>query len=219
MSQNPDRKDPAQSPTALAFFGAVTASVSHELNNVISIVDQTAGLLSDLLAGPDPASTLTAERLERIATSISTQTERGVTIIKRLNTFAHTTDEDRIDFELNETVSNLAELVRRLADRRRVTLTVESAPLAITLSGSPFTFQELLFACFQALLEHAEAGNTLHFSVLGSDTVPVVAVACDRPQSAEAMDLGKVERLADLVGGRFTVISDDTHTAIELHFS
>ena len=36
---------------SLAFFGAITASVSHELNNVISILDQNlVGILSAKLA-------------------------------------------------------------------------------------------------------------------------------------------------------------------------
>ena len=53
---------------SLAFFGAITASVSHELNNVMSIIDQNNGLLKDLLAVGHPISN---ERLERINNSIT----------------------------------------------------------------------------------------------------------------------------------------------------
>jgi len=51
----------------LAFFGAITASISHELNNVIAIIDQSAGLLNDLLAGAQYGRPITNEKLERIS--------------------------------------------------------------------------------------------------------------------------------------------------------
>ena len=43
----------------LAFFGEITASVSHEINNAISIINEYSGLLEDL--------TYTAERGENVS--------------------------------------------------------------------------------------------------------------------------------------------------------
>ena len=87
-SDSGDEREQLRREKDLAFFGAITASVSHELNNVISIVYQTAGLLNDLLAGAQRGRPISDERLEQIAIRIGEQTERGAAIIKRLNAFA-----------------------------------------------------------------------------------------------------------------------------------
>ena len=56
-----------------AFFGKISASVSHELNNVLAIIGQTAGLLEDLLDSGPGDEPIPRASLERICSQITEQ--------------------------------------------------------------------------------------------------------------------------------------------------
>ena len=142
----------------LAFSGAITASVTHELNNVYSIIDQTIGLLEDLLVNADPDRPIPNDRLQRIADKIQAQTQRGVGIIKRLNTFAHSVDEPESEFEVNQLVENLVELSRRFANLKKVELDVSYYSEPVTIRNNPFLLQQALFLCLKQALENAQKG-------------------------------------------------------------
>jgi len=58
------------SDDGLKFFGIITASVTHELNNILSIIDQSAGLVEDFMANPDSGVPLTEEKLKQITAKI-----------------------------------------------------------------------------------------------------------------------------------------------------
>ena len=53
MVRSPDR-DLAARQNGFAFFGAITASLSHELNNVLATIKELSGLLEDLVHAVKP---------------------------------------------------------------------------------------------------------------------------------------------------------------------
>jgi len=178
---------------SLAFFGAITASVSHELNNVISILDQSAGLLGDLNAGARNGRPIPEEKLEKIAESMQRQTQRGLGIIRRLNKFAHSVDLPDCEFDLGETVASLGALCTRLADMKSTALKLRTVPGAITVSGSPFLLQQWIFLEFRRMLAGAQKGDTIE-------------IAADRVN-----DTARV----DLIGPKFDSDTDETAAATE----
>ncbi len=149
----------------LAFFGAITASVSHELNNVISIIDQNAGLMEDLLAGSRAGRAVPEEKLERIAATVQEQTQRGLTIIRRLNSFAHSVDQAQIEFDLVKTISNLSALCTRLASLKKVHLEFDSTHASLPITGSPFLVQQLLFLVISCMLAESAKDDSIRISV------------------------------------------------------
>jgi len=162
--------------TGLAFFGAVVASVSHEMNNVVSIVDQTAGLLDDLIAGEKHGVPLSIERLEEAVKSVQRQTGRGLALVKRLNRFAHSADENLIEFDINEALENLTALTERLANLKRAALTFTPAPEELLLRGNPFFLQQTVFTAVKIALTDIDREQT-------------VAVSCRRDGDAVAVEL------------------------------
>ena len=85
---------------SLHFFGALTASVTHELNNVLGTIDQISGLLEDMAASASNNQTVSIENLNSLSEKINRQTERGIALIKQLNTFAHSADHVTAEFNL-----------------------------------------------------------------------------------------------------------------------
>ncbi len=120
-------------------MGRIVAQAAHELNNVIAIVEQNAGLLQDLTA---EGATPPPEKLRHIADQIGTQSRRGTAILRAPRTFAHSADSDHTTFDVGDALANLCLLARRSADLKGVGLRVEPADLGTTLLGSPFRFQQ-----------------------------------------------------------------------------
>lgn len=145
----------------LAFFGKITASVSHELNNVISISDQTTGVVEDMIIGVDQGRPISVDRLEQAVGSLKKQARRGLEIIKRLNTFAHSSDLDRTQFDIGESVANLVELSRRLADLKRATIEMESPARPLLVAGNAFLAQAAIFEPIRLVLAEAQTGDKI----------------------------------------------------------
>ena len=140
---------------SLAFFGAITASVTHELNNYIAIVDQTSGLLSDLLDFSEGDIVLKRERLEKIVEKINRNTARSVNMLKQLNTFAHYVDHPNTEFEINAMVDNFYQLTQRFARMKKVELHFEKSAEIMNIISNPFIIQEILIYYFRILLENS----------------------------------------------------------------
>jgi len=50
--------------TGLQFFGKMTASISHEIKNVLAIINENAGLLEDLALMADGGAEIEPQRLK-----------------------------------------------------------------------------------------------------------------------------------------------------------
>jgi C4-dicarboxylate-specific signal transduction histidine kinase len=178
MSDNVPK--PADSESRqIAFFGKITASVTHELNNVISIIEQTAGLLDDLIAGEERGIPIATERLATVSTSVQKQTQRGLGIIERLNKFAHSTDHAVTEFDLNETTGNLVELSRRLAGLKRIELDFRRPNGPLKITGNPFALQHAIFTGLQLVLEAATPDSTVVIENQSDERGAVVRITFD----------------------------------------
>ena len=149
----------------LRFFGAITASVSHELNNVLTIIDQVGGLLQDLLGAAQAGAPIRTEQLKTIQERVLRQTQRGVEIIRDLNRFAHGVDDTFMKFDLDTVVGNLAKLAQRPFDLGKARLVFNPSGNEISVSASPFRLQQVIFQCLRAFLDHGIPGKEVALSV------------------------------------------------------
>jgi hypothetical protein len=154
------------------FFGTVSASVSHEVKNVLAVVNEAAGLLEDFTVMAERGMPIDPARLKRAARSIQGQVRRGDTIIKNMNAFAHSADapeagEDH-ETDLAETLRLAVGLFTRMADMRQVTLALgEVAPAVSRASG--FDVIHLLHGAMGAAFAAMSAGDALTVSLTGRD--------------------------------------------------
>jgi signal transduction histidine kinase len=169
--------------TGLAFFGRLTASASHDINNVLSIVGELSGLLEDTL-DTAPEGGVPPERLRRVADGLATQVQRGARIVKRLNRFAHSADEPVKSVDLMEQLEAVTALAQRFATLKRMTLQTNLPDDEITLSTNPFVLQQAVFLCIDTFLRSED-----------QDT-PVIVSAEPRDSGAEVKITGPLT-LAD----------------------
>ncbi|MBD3219567.1 MAG: hypothetical protein GF310_14960 [candidate division Zixibacteria bacterium] len=182
---------------SLSFFGAVTASVTHELTNVIAIINELTGLLDDMRYSAEQGQTIESDRLENLHGRLTKQINRGERIIKRLNKFAHSADNVEIEFELNEVLFNLSELMQRPADMKRIKLVFKPADMEIRCTSNPFELQHIIFRCCKMFLDSADENSAIHLEVEKKDDKRTIIVSCS-DISDEKLAKGELESIRNL---------------------
>lgn len=152
------------------YFGRVAAGLSHELSNVLNIINELAGLQRDIAAAAvEQGGDARLARLADLAQRIKAQVGRGEAINRGLHRFAHSVDNADTSFDLGELLGLLAFLEERPARLARVALDVQPPQHELALCGDPFSLLLALHACVGAALRacaedgrvevRAEAGN------------------------------------------------------------
>lgn len=200
---------------SLAFFGAVMASVSHELNNVISIIDQSSGLLEDYAMISEQGKTPPADKLRSIADRVGRQTKRGLGIISRLNKFAHSADHPKVECNLSDVVVNITTLSNRLADMKKVELETAVPEQPLITEIDPFSLQQLLFSTIRGMLDLSHGGERIVLSVEMDEDGAVVTVTGTGIEYK--FEPGVVEiHLAQMIPAEVTASAGDGVSAVVL---
>jgi signal transduction histidine kinase len=131
--------------TGLQFFGKMTASIAHEVKNVLAIINENAGLLNDFALLAQKGRPLDPERLENTAQNILRQISRADGIVKNMSAFAHSVDgmEKQVDF--NELTRRIILLAGRLVSIRGISITLIPSEKAVMLNTNPFLLENLIW--------------------------------------------------------------------------
>ncbi|WFS63720.1 sensor histidine kinase [Pseudodesulfovibrio thermohalotolerans] len=144
----------------LRFFGRVSASVSHEIKNVFAVINEAAGLIEDFTLMAERGMPLRPERLKSAANSIQGQIQRGDAIVKNMNAFAHSTDEDVRELDLVEALNLAVALTSRFADMRQIKLSMGDCE-PVSMAACPFDLTRLLHSSFAAAFDSMKPGDSL----------------------------------------------------------
>jgi len=129
----------------LQFFGKITASISHEIRNVLAVLNENAGLVTDYVLMAEKGIPLDPERLKTLAQSMGTQIRRADGIVENMNRFAHGVDEKSQQIDLNETIDLLVALSSRLADMRGVKIESVCGNDPVEIITHPFFMENMLW--------------------------------------------------------------------------
>ena len=151
------------------FFGAITAGLSHEINNVFAIINELSGLLDDFFYAAEQDAPLNLEKLKGTTQRITAQVERGHEYVERLNRFAHTVDDEQTTIVLNETVEAITMLCRRFATLCRVEFETILPGGSPRIEGSAFDVQHLIFRCIDIVLSASKQGDFTQIHVEAQD--------------------------------------------------
>ncbi len=143
------------------FFGEISASVSHEIKNVLAIINENAGLLQDMLGMHAKGSELSPERLSRLAQSIVRQVDRGDGIIKGLNRFAHSADAPNEPVDVGELITFVIRLAGRLIDLKGCSVKNELPDQNLTVNTNRFFLENLVWNCLCRAMDACSVDNEL----------------------------------------------------------
>ena len=174
----------------VAFFGKITAGITHELKNVLAIIRESSGLMGDIISISPEAIVKYQEKIQNSMVRIKDQIERGIGLTDRLNKFAHSTDETLSKIDLQEAIEQLVTLAQRFARLKHVVLTTvppdhEGPP--VTLVTRHVQLQMALFASLECCFTVLSAGGEINVGIRKLEGKNVVNVVCkgDLPGQSE----------------------------------
>jgi signal transduction histidine kinase len=172
----------------LRYFGSITASLSHEINNVLAIVGELSGLIDDLVAGAVDGAALDPARFKAIGDKLAHHVERGKGYVGNLNRFAHSVDHSWAAFDAGEAVAAVVEVCERFARLGEVELRLERTGDGPQLDGSQYDFEHLVFRVIDAALAAADRGAEISVELAPDAEGGRLAVATDGPTPEAAGD-------------------------------
>ena len=149
----------------LQFYGKMSASISHEIKNVLAIINENAGLLEDLALMAEKGKTVDMQRFKTVAGKIRRQVARADDIVKNLNRFAHSADDFKGDVDLNDALRFVVTLSNRLFDMKGVR--VEQAPVegSVVVTNTLFLLLNLFWSCLSFAMESTGDDKKVHLLV------------------------------------------------------
>ncbi len=134
----------------ILFMGSVTALTMHEMQNVLAIIRESAGLMGDILRINASVPFKHRENMERSLEHIRCHVERGKGLLEATSRLAHSPDEDQLE------KCDLAACLRAVAHlaERPARLTCSSVELTPCTGSVPVKVGALpvIMAGYQAVL-------------------------------------------------------------------
>jgi signal transduction histidine kinase len=131
----------------------MTASISHEIKNVLAIINENAGLLEDLALMADGGAAIDPQRLQNMSRAVMKQVSRADAIMKNMNRLAHSVDESIEAIDLNDLLELLVALSNRFASTRGVGIQPKRNEGPVKLRTSPFFLMNLLWLCLDFAMD------------------------------------------------------------------
>ena len=149
---------------SLAFFGKVNASISHELKNVMAIISETAGLLSDLSEMASSGAPVAPDMLKDCTLSIVEEIQRGFSVIRQMNRFSHSIDHPVETVNLMEILDLSVNLSSYLSFAGRVEVRPYDGPAPMVVT-CPFLLQAIVYQTLSDAFKKIGAGSEVTISV------------------------------------------------------
>ncbi len=149
----------------LAFFGKIAAGVTHELKNVLAVIQESNGLMGDLLAMLQETPFVYREKFQRSIGRIEVQVRRGTEITSGFNGFAHGVDHPLARIDLNIIVARTVLLAARFARLHRVELKAAVCESPVQLVMNPFRVQMALTMAIEVFTGCMSGGGSILLQV------------------------------------------------------
>ncbi len=109
----------------MASIGRLAASVAHEINNPLAIINEKAGLIKDLFTYKEEYAQ--DHKLDNLIDGILRSVKRSATITKRLLTFARNLQAEIEPIRLKEIIEEVLLFQEKEAELRGITITLDIA--------------------------------------------------------------------------------------------
>lgn len=166
-----------ENPLAAAgarFSGEMNASISHEIKNVMAVINENAGLLGDMVALHRLGKPFDDARIEKLAQSVARQIARANDIIAVMNRFAHSADHEWGPVDVGETVQFMTDLTARLVMLKGNRFEAFRPEEAVTAFTNRFYLQWVIWQCMQAAMSAGRPGQAIQIHVAKTENGPIL---------------------------------------------
>jgi signal transduction histidine kinase len=200
----------------LRFFGRMSASISHDLKNTLSIMNESAGLLEDLAAMAEKGRPLDTQRIKALGATIKRQIQRTDGIVRNMNRFSHSVDDPFKEIGLTVSLELLLTICRRLIDARGIKVTIAPRDAEVTMVTRPFFLYHLVWQLLEHCLTVAGPSKRIEIHIEQAlASVHLVFRGLDTLTSQSGLD-ETLRDLLDLLGARLQIDLVDRTLSVHL---
>ena len=147
-----------------AFFGKITAGITHEIKNVLAIIKESSGLMEDMLEITENDAFHHKDKFITSLSRIRRQIQRGIDITTSLNRFAHSPDHSPANLDINELTEQMILLASRFARLKNVALESSPSDQALVIKTDPFFLEMAVFESIEILLKAIDSSGKITLS-------------------------------------------------------
>ncbi|MEN8244699.1 MAG: sensor histidine kinase [Thermodesulfobacteriota bacterium] len=147
--------------TGIQFFGRVSASISHEIKNVLAIMNENAGLLEDFVMMAGKGVPLSNERLDGLAMALHKQIQRADGIVIKMNQFAHSADRPMENVDLYDAICLVTDICSRMVDLKGVNVNTIQPASPVMVNTHRFYVQNMLWSYIEGIMTVLNPEDTL----------------------------------------------------------
>ena len=148
----------------LASLGKMLAGYSHELKNHLAIINESAGLMDDLLEMGAIEDEQSIQRFKKSIALIWERISQADTMAKHMNSFAHKMDTPVSTFDVNELLSEELAFLDRFFWIKSVSVHKELQPDLPSVTNNPSLLQFVIFTYMHQMIAGIESGTEITLS-------------------------------------------------------
>ncbi|MCL7488254.1 MAG: hypothetical protein M8357_08805, partial [Desulfobulbaceae bacterium] len=167
----------------LATVGKILAGFSHELKNHLAIINESAGLMADLLAVKAADEEKVRSRFKQIIETIEERIKLANIMAQHLNGFAHRMDTPESVFQVNGPLVESLSFLERIVRLKKITLEAQLRENMPKLKSNPAIFQFIFFCLFIELISRLDKEGKAKVSSSLKGTENLIAIKTVGPRN------------------------------------
>ena len=163
----------------LASLGKMLAGYSHELKNHLAIINESAGLMDDLLEMGSIDDEQSVQRFKKSISLIWERINQADTMAKYMNSFAHKMDIPVSSFDVNELLIEELAFLERFFWIKSASLHRELQPDLPAVSNNPSLLQFVIFTYIHRIISGIDSGGEIAVTsqLKGQDILIIIEVS------------------------------------------
>ncbi len=156
------------------FMGLITASITHEMQNVMAIIRESGALVGDVMRLNGPPRLKHGDKLQSSLGNIEEQVQRGRELMLMLNGFAHAAEDFPASCDAVRFTAQIAPALQRLARLRECGFIFEKGAAPLFVKGNAMLLMQGIYLAALAVLDVCAPGDTLELATEPGQTPTVI---------------------------------------------
>lgn len=172
----------------LRFIGKILTTVSHEFNNHLATLKESAGLADDILHARHLADKVKFEELSKLMQSVANKIQQTVLIVGSMSYFGGNLGHASVEFDVNILMDELLTLASKIASPKLITVGRNYDRTIPRITNDPFLVQFLVFALLDNLISCHEGNSPVTITTDHTRSSVIIGIVSEREPSESAQE-------------------------------
>lgn len=191
----------------LVFLGKLLAGYTHELKNHLAIINESSGLMDDLLMMSEGGDEKLRLRFQKIIVTIGERISAANIMAMYLNRIAHRMDSPLSHCNVNDLLTEELALMERFGAMKNISFDKNLQKEIPSVYSNPSLLQFIIFSLVNDLLERLASGSVIRFSssAKGDDIEVHIESSGQFENDGGSVDPGLMAQSLDFACGKMGV--------------